>query len=88
MNTRHDPECALVPVSHHVPARFESYPPEIMERAFELWSTIAGRSGARVLRLLSSEFGDEAALPTAETRCCSVALGVTESAAESEEIIL
>lgn len=38
-----------------------------MERAFELWSTIAGRSGARVVRLLSSEFGEETALPTPST---------------------
>ena len=49
------------------PARFEAYPPEVTERAYEFWSTIAGRSGARVVRLLAGEFGPEAPLPTAGT---------------------
>ena len=67
MSTRHDSELSVLPLPQHPPARFESYPVEIMERAFELWSTIAGRSGARVARLLSSEFGEETALPTPST---------------------
>jgi len=58
---------AIVPVPQLEPARFESYPPEIMGRAFEVWSTIAGRSGARVVRLLSREYGEETALPTPST---------------------
>ena len=58
---------ALVPVAPSKPALFESYPPEIMERAFEVWSTIAGRHGARTLRLLTAEYGQETALPTAST---------------------
>jgi hypothetical protein len=64
---RPTPEFALVPLPQHPPARFESYPPELMERAFELWESIAGRSGARVVRLLRGEFGEETALPTAST---------------------
>jgi hypothetical protein len=64
---RRDAELALVPVPKHAPARFESYPLELMERAFELWSTIAGRSGARVVRLLSGEYEAGTALPTAST---------------------
>ncbi len=67
MSTRRDAELALVPTRAAAPARFEPYPPEIAERAFALWSTIAGRSGARVLRLLSGEYGEGIALPTAST---------------------
>jgi hypothetical protein len=60
-------ERALVPVPQYGPARFERYPPEIMGRAFELWSTIAGRSGARVVRLLRRESEEGTALPTPST---------------------
>jgi hypothetical protein len=49
------------------PARFEAYPPEVMRRAYEVWSTIAGRSGARVVRVLAREYGEEVALPTPST---------------------
>src|SRR5215211_6330792 len=67
MSTRHDSELAILALPQPSLARFESYPAEIMERAFELWSTIAGRSGARVLRLLNHEYGEGTALPTPST---------------------
>jgi hypothetical protein len=67
MTIRHTADFALVPVPKIAPARFESYDPAIQQRAFELWCSIAGRSGARVVRLLGSEFGEDVALPTAST---------------------
>ena len=67
MTTRRDADLVLVPTRAVSPTRFESYPPEIMERAFELWSTIAGRSGARTVRLLRDEYGEGIALPTPST---------------------
>jgi hypothetical protein len=67
MTARCEIDLAVVPLPQNKPARFESYPAEIMERSFELWSTIAGRSGARVVRLLSHEYGEGTALPTPST---------------------
>ena len=48
------------------PARFESYPSDIVERAYQVWST-TGRSGARTERLLAREFGAEVAVPSGST---------------------
>jgi hypothetical protein len=67
MTMRHDAELALVPLPQNPPARFENYPPEIVERAFAIWASIGGRSGARVVRLLSREYEEGMALPTAST---------------------
>jgi hypothetical protein len=67
MSMRRTTDLVVVPVRASAPALFEAYPPEIVERSFALWSTIAGRCGARVVRLLAREQGDEVALPTAST---------------------
>ena len=49
----------VVPLPSLVPA-----PPEIVERAYELWSTVAGRNAAATRRLLDSEAEAGDAVPT------------------------
>ena len=70
MGRHHDSERvmrAITPVPPAArPARFASFPSDIMERSFQLWST-TGRSGARVERLLAGEQGPEVAVPSAAT---------------------
>src|SRR5262245_16252063 len=39
-------------------------PPEVMERAYELWSTIGGRNAAATRRLMEQEAEDGDAVPT------------------------
>src|ERR671917_369034 len=49
----------IVPLPSLVPA-----PPEIVERAYELWSTVGGRNASATRRLLEAEAEDGDAVPT------------------------
>jgi hypothetical protein len=49
------------------PARFESWPEDVKERARDLWGTVGAQNAARVEWLLSREVGPDGAVPSAST---------------------
>lgn len=57
----------LVPLRTTVPARFESWPEDIQERAYDLWSSIGARNAGRTALLLTRELGDGAPVPAGST---------------------
>ncbi len=56
---------ALVPLPRREPAL--PFDEAMIERAFEIYTTVAGRNCAHVQRLLAAEIGDEGPAPTRQT---------------------
>jgi hypothetical protein len=49
------------------PARFQAHAPELVERAFQLWSTVAGRNATLTASLLAREADDGTPTPAGST---------------------
>jgi hypothetical protein len=49
------------------PARFQAHAPELVERAFHLWSTVAGRNATLTASMLAREVDEGEATPAASS---------------------
>ena len=63
-----DSPLAVLPVAVlPSPARFQAHAPELVERAFQLWSTVAGRNATLTASLLTREVDDGTPTPAGST---------------------
>jgi hypothetical protein len=50
-----------------VPARFESWAPDIVQRSYEIWSTLGNRNASRTEMLLAREADEGTSIPASST---------------------
>jgi hypothetical protein len=62
-----DAELILIPAPSGQPARFERWDDAVVERSYQLWSSIGARNAGRTVLLLARELGEDAPLPTPST---------------------